>query len=105
MKPKNPNRDGTNRDELPPIEDAAKWLDQLVVFSGDARIVIDSDNETVTLNFVYPYEIDLDRIQTTGDLLRWVLHLSEKDWMTAERLNRFITKVGRHKGFKIYGGL
>jgi hypothetical protein len=94
-----------NSDKLSPIEDAAKWLNQLVVFPDDAKIVIDPDNETVTLNFAYPYEIDLDRIQTVGDLLRWVLHLSEKDWMTAERLNYFITKVGKHKGFKIYGGL
>ena len=67
------------------------------------RIVIDEVNQTVTFDFLYPYEIDLDRIETERDLLAWTLHLTEKTWMNSHRLHRFITKVGRYKNLKIYG--
>jgi len=66
-------------------------------------IVIDQKNSTVTLNFAYPYEIDLDRINSERDLLAWALHLTEKTWMNTLRLNYFIRKVGEHKKLKIYG--
>jgi hypothetical protein len=63
------------------------------------KIVIDSINGTVTLNFDYPYQIDLDPIKTEGDLLRWTLSLTEKSWMNLDRLNTFIRKVAKHKKF------
>jgi hypothetical protein len=72
-------------------------------FPDEEKVVIDAKANTVTLNFDYPYEVDLDRIKNERSLLAWTLHLSEKVWMNAERLNYFITKVGKHKGFNIYG--
>lgn len=30
----------------------------------------------------YPYHIDVDRIDTPGKLLRWIAHLSIKQWFT-----------------------
>jgi hypothetical protein len=71
-------------------------------FPDEEKVVIDAKANTVTLNFAYAYEIDLDRIKSERDLLHWTLHLSEKVWMTSDRLNIFITRVGKHKGFKIY---
>jgi hypothetical protein len=60
-------------------------------------------NGWITLNFAYPYEIDLDRIKTERDLLAWALHLTTKTWMNRKRLHYFIEKVGKHKNLNIYG--
>jgi hypothetical protein len=68
-------------------------------WEGD-KIVIDPENATVTLNYAYPYEIDLDRIKTERDLLAWALHLSEKTRMNIARICAFITKVGKIKRFQ-----
>ena len=46
----------------------------------------------LTLNYSYEYDIELSRIVTPQDIIGWVLHLSEKNWMTKERLRNFILK-------------
>ena len=66
-------------------------------------LVFDDKNETVTLNYLYPYEIDLARVRTERDLLAWSLHLCEKTWMDTLKLHEVITEIGKKKGFKIYG--
>lgn len=60
-------------------------------------------NQTIVINLAYPYEIDLDRIETPCQLLGWVHHLSEKNWMTTIVLHWFIEKVSEIKKFDIYG--
>lgn len=66
-----------------------------------AKIVLDEKRATCTLNFNYPYEVDLDRIKTPRDLLAWVRHLAGKPWMNRERLELFIDAVAKHKGFQV----
>ena len=74
----------------------------LVCVHPDAgKIVMDTERGTCTLHFRYPYEIDLDRIQTQDNLLGWVRHLAGKPWMNRERLGLFIDAVAKHKGFRI----
>lgn len=48
------------------------------------------------------YWIELDRIQDQGDLLQWVLHLSEKVWVDTRMLARFVKLVCERKRWRIY---
>ncbi len=34
----------------------------------------------------YEYEVDLDRARNDEELLDWIYHLSEKDWVTSEMI-------------------
>ena len=43
----------------------------------------------------YDYNIELSRLKTERDLLSWVLHLTEKNWMDSRRLMYFIANVAR----------
>ena len=65
------------------------------------KIVINKRRGVCTLKFDCPYEIDLDRIKTEGDLLAWVRHLAGKPWMNGGRLKLFIDAVGVYKGIKV----
>jgi hypothetical protein len=47
------------------------------------------------------YDITLEEIPTPLDLLRWVVHLSEKNWMDAERLGVFVQEVAQAKKWTI----
>jgi hypothetical protein len=66
------------------------------------RIVYVRSNETLLLRFAYDYEVDLNRIESEADLLRWTLHLCEKTWMTTERLHFFIEAVAQIKKFNLH---
>lgn len=68
----------------------------------DPRIKFNRRNNTCTLLYRYPYEIDLDRITTPSDLLSWLLHLCEKNWMNTERLSEFAERVADFKGWRIH---
>lgn len=69
--------------------------------ADEQNIVVDPRGETITLNFAYPYEIDLGRIKTAHDLLAWTQHLAGKYWMTTAGLKQFIRKVGEHKNWRV----
>ena len=56
-------------------------------------------NNTITIDSLYKYEIDLDRIATESKLLWWVDHLSAKTWMPKELLREFIRRVAKIKGW------
>ena len=60
----------------------------------------DPRNETLTINVVYEYEVDLDRIRTPADLLEWTHHLAEKNWITTAVLAEFIERVFTIKGWE-----
>ena len=49
------------------------------------------------------YPIELERIRNERDLLAWVLHLSEKRWMNAERLHDFILIAAQVKNLNVFG--
>ena len=65
------------------------------------QIAIDPKNAVCTITITYPYEVDLDRIRTERDLLRWAYHLSGKVWMHREHIKYFIAKVAEFKGFDL----
>jgi len=67
------------------------------------QIVINKKNATCTINIEYPYEIDLDAIENERDLLAWVLHLTEKNWIKTRHLAFFIEAVAKFKGFNLHG--
>jgi hypothetical protein len=48
------------------------------------------------------YDIELDRIKSEGDLMRWALHLSRKNWVDRKFLCRFMEVVAEHKCFNIH---
>jgi hypothetical protein len=65
------------------------------------HIVWVKSNNVLLLRFAYPYEVDLDRINTERDLLSWTRHLTGKSWMGAERTKAFIDAVADIKGFDV----
>lgn len=38
------------------------------------------------------YPISLDRVDSAEKILSWIIHLSEKNWVTSEMLGRFVEK-------------
>lgn len=65
------------------------------------------DDNCVTFSFAQAqgYFIELKRINTPKKLLKWVLQLAEKSWMTPERLTFFIRLIGNHFGMNLEDGL
>ena len=49
----------------------------------------------------YCYRIDLDRIRDAADLLGWLLHLSGKQWVTAQHMADLIEAAARHNGIEV----
>src|ERR1035441_5484017 len=64
----------------------------------DPRIIVDLENNTITLHYRYPYEIDLDRVKSHKDLVSWMVHLCEKNWMNTMILREFAERVGEEIG-------
>lgn len=62
------------------------------------RIVVDESYLTINVDEGYQYEISLERINTPVKILQWVIHLTEKTWMTTELMRQFTmascTKAG-----------
>jgi hypothetical protein len=88
-------------DALPPIMD---WGDIMEFVEKekarmDSIFRHDSERNTMTLHAAYPYEIELDRIQTPADLLGWTRHLCEKAWMDNVLLAEFVDRVAKIKGW------
>ena len=55
--------------------------------------------------FVLPdgYEIECSRITDYESLVKWLAHLSEKNWFTGEMMHDFIEVVARKRKLDIYG--
>jgi hypothetical protein len=78
------------------VEDHERLMDKTFTYV--------KSNNTLNIRVVdYPYEVDLDQINSERDLLAWVLHLAEKNWMTTTVLREFAVRVAGIKGFNIYG--
>lgn len=62
------------------------------------NIVVDETHLTIKAGAHYEYEIALDRIDNPVKILQWVIHLTEKGWMTNELMRQFVqaacTKAG-----------
>lgn len=57
-----------------------KELDKLIYETKDA----------IVLNIHYLYCIEKSRINTPEKIVRWVVHLSDKNWMTTEYMKYFV---------------
>ena len=82
---------------LPPLLDAA---DELVKVKEDEKKLkrfFSDDENGITLDNGN-YFIAWNRIRTKGQLLNWVLHLCEKEWMDSDKIACFIVTVSRHFG-------
>lgn len=66
-----------------------------------------TDDEGVTLfdiNFNnHEYFIAWNRINKPNKLLDWILHLTEKDWVSVETISQLILVVADKYKFKIHG--
>ena len=65
----------------------------------DATFEHDDKLGCITINIRYPYHIPLSRLSSKSDLLDWVLHLCEKNWMNMEYIAEFIEYVSKIKGW------
>lgn len=61
----------------------------------------DAEKDYLTVNISYPYHVPLGSINSTGDLLKWVLHLSRKNWMDPGYLHVFAQRVCDIKGWEL----
>lgn len=50
----------------------------------------------------HEYTIELNRINTKGEIVSWVHHLSEKSWVTTLMIGDFIKKVCEVKKWNPY---
>jgi hypothetical protein len=41
----------------------------------------------------YPYEVDLEQVLNQHDLVVWIHHLTEKNWVDCDLINAFIERV------------
>lgn len=48
------------------------------------------------------YQIGLDQITTYKDLVKWILHLTDKTWIKPIHISQLITHVCHHKQWKVY---
>ena len=55
----------------------------------------------LTIDVEYEYNIEIARCNTPEKILAWVLHLSEKTWMTVEIMERFVQTALREAGLAI----
>jgi hypothetical protein len=42
------------------------------------------------------YFIDLDRLKDDSEILHWVKHLCQKNWMTTSKLQQFISNIEQY---------
>lgn len=59
--------------------------------TADAKdIYYDKDLDCIIINTAYHYAISMDRIKNKDDILEWVRHLSNKNWVTIKIIGIFI---------------
>lgn len=79
-----------------------EWDQQLIEMSDDEKgCVITRDGfPSIDLTWGgYLYEITLDRLNTYEKVLGWVVHLSEKVWMTPNRIRVFVRRCEQANGW------
>jgi len=50
------------------------------------------------------YRVDLEHINTAADMLGWIMHLSQKTWVTPRHLMELIEHAERHRGIQVNYG-
>jgi hypothetical protein len=59
------------------------------------------DGKYLVLNVRYPYDIELNRIDTPQKVQSWIVHLLEKNWITREILFDMIDVLQNHFGYDL----
>ncbi len=67
-----------------------------------ARLVYETQ-DAIVLNVRCLYVIDKPQLDTAEKILRWTIHLSDKNWMTKELLNYFFLTACHVARIKPYG--
>ena len=81
-------------------------VDTLKTSPRDKGFTFDADRKWLTIKWGgYDYEIEMSRIKTPTQLLGWVSHLGEKEWLNCEpwKIARLVELVAREKGWNIHG--
>ena len=71
----------------------------------DAIFEYDHRHDVLTINKAYPYHIGLYRITDFKALIKWTLHLSEKNWADTDLISEFIKRVCAIKEWELYKAL
>ena len=92
-----------NAESLPPL---LSWADMEEGYrvhreKMDEAFEHDPDRDVLILKVEHPYEVDLEEILTSMDLLCWVRHLCEKGWMDTTYIWEFIQRVVAIKGWEM----
>ena len=54
------------------------------------KILVNEDCITFVLSQIDEYEIGFEQLETAHDILKWVTHLSRKNWIDVDLLDQFI---------------
>jgi hypothetical protein len=68
-----------------------------------AALAFDDDLRVLTISWRAPYHIAYERIDSPDKLLRWIVHLSEKNWVTKQRLAVLADACGQRFGYRVRG--
>lgn len=68
-----------------------------------AKRVYIEDDSIVLLDGGANYVIDFKRCDTAEKILGWIVHLTEKDWVTTEILERFILLAAADHDINVRG--
>lgn len=65
--------------------------------------LVTEDDTHITINIPGEWSYDISRLscQTAEQVLEWVSHLAEKQWMTMEALRRFIVIASHNAGIEL----
>ena len=78
------------------VHDAADALN----YKTPSLVMIENDE----IRFIsHGYWIELSKIKTRRDLIQWIHHLLEKQWVTTPMIRQFIEQVCKYRNWKIYG--
>ena len=83
------------------IKDLKKLREEMLQHEEQLRKQVYVDGELLTINVKYEYQIELARCDTLEKILAWVVHLSEKTWISPDVLERFVHVACRHHGLKL----
>ena len=68
----------------------------------ERRIYQDGDFIVIMVTEVEPYEIAVEACRTHAQILRWVNHLCEKNWMNRRLVRRFSEVATKAAGIDLY---
>jgi hypothetical protein len=68
------------------------WIERVQQRDAELKDKVYVEGGRIIMNVTSEYDIDLNRCDTHEKILAWVVHLSEKAWITQEVLIKFIQR-------------